>query len=212
MHGDVSGWCSPKFESHLGLEQGTHGVASVDRAQIVLGFHPIMSYRPVPGLVALFARGASCMTNPRAPHSKSCVAKGFSYADVVRVTMEHKNFGGSGSWGGNEQRIGGMPSGYGGWQGSMFGHGFPLVNTGFHLGHVGRAPYSGGGGGRYGGKDHPRGWAPQHHPAFGVAVGGVMAASTDRAGLTVARTGRTRRWVIMLKRHTLRRSTTSRLC
>jgi hypothetical protein len=57
MHGDASGRCSLKFESHLGLEQGTHGVASVDRARIVLGFHPIMSYRPVPGLVALFARG-----------------------------------------------------------------------------------------------------------------------------------------------------------
>jgi hypothetical protein len=67
----------------------------------MMGFHPSVSYRPIPSLVALFTRGASCTGNPRAPHSRSCAATSFSYTDVVKSSMEHRNFNGNDNRGGN---------------------------------------------------------------------------------------------------------------
>jgi hypothetical protein len=82
----------------------------------VMGFHPSVLYRPVPGLVALFARGGGEATsrkpNPRVPHSNTYAASGFSYVDVVKATMERGNFGGNDNMGGNGQRPGGGPSSF----------------------------------------------------------------------------------------------------
>jgi hypothetical protein len=69
--------------------------------------------------------------------------------------MERGNFSGNGTRGSNAQRFGGMASSYGGGQGSMFGHSGTPANNGFHPGHARRVPYSRGGGGRYGGREHP---------------------------------------------------------
>jgi hypothetical protein len=80
--------------------------------------------------------------------------------------MDRGNFNANSNRGSNGQRFGGVLPGHGGGQGAMFGQGrFPLVNSGFHPSHVGRVSYLGGGGGRYGGRDCPRGQAP-HHSAF----------------------------------------------
>jgi hypothetical protein len=64
----------------------------------------------------------------------------------------------------------------------------------FHLGHASHAPYSGGGGGLYSSRDHPRDWAP-HRPTFGghgnkgfinnegAALGNGSWGGRDRLGL-----------------------------
>jgi hypothetical protein len=75
---------------------------------------------------------------------------------------------------------------------SAEGGGFPLANGGFNPGHAGHALYSGGGGGRYGIRDHPRGWAP-HRPTF---EGHVSRGFISSEGATVAGGSRgSRHWL-----------------
>jgi hypothetical protein len=119
--GDIIGRAGSNFEQSLGRIQGKQGVA--ERVIITLGFHPNMPYRPVPGLVALFARWASHSRNPRALHTHSCAATSFSFVEVVRASMERGNFNKNGNRGGSGQQYGGAPPGHDGDQGSMFDRG-----------------------------------------------------------------------------------------
>jgi hypothetical protein len=115
----------------------------MERVVTMLGFHPSMPYRPVLGLVALFARGASRGGNPKALHTCSCAATGLSFVEVVMASMERGSFNDNGNRSDGRQRFGGVPPGHGGGQVSMFGWGgFPPVNNGFHPSHAGCAPYS----------------------------------------------------------------------
>jgi hypothetical protein len=45
---------------------------------------------------------------------------------------------------------------------------FVGANQGFHLGYAGRGPYTGFGGGRYGGRGRPGSRLLVHHPGFVV--------------------------------------------
>jgi hypothetical protein len=92
--------------------------------------------------------------------------------------MERGNFSGNDNMGGNGWRPGDASSGFGSGQGLMFGHGFPPVNNGFRPGHDARAPYTGGDGGRFGGRDRSGGWAPHHRPTIG-GRGGCGLGSFD---------------------------------
>jgi hypothetical protein len=67
-----------------------------------MDLHPNVSYHPVPGLVALFARAASCTRNPRAPHTHPHATTGFSYTIVVKSPMENGKFN-DGNRGYNQQ-------------------------------------------------------------------------------------------------------------
>jgi hypothetical protein len=80
-----------------------------------MGLHPNVSYHLVPGLVALFAKVASCTRNTRAPHTHPHATTGFSYAVVVKSPMENGKFNGGNrgynqwyggvSWARHETRI-----------------------------------------------------------------------------------------------------------
>jgi hypothetical protein len=99
------------------------------------------------------------MGSPRVPHSRPHPPACFSYAVVVKSSMECGNFNSNGNRGSNAWWFGCTASSYGGGQGSMFGpSGFPLANNGFHPGHNSHAPHSGGGWGRYSVRDHHGGW------------------------------------------------------
>jgi hypothetical protein len=65
-----------------------------------MGVHPNVSYCPVPGLVALFARATLCARNPRAPRSHPWASSGFSYAPVLMSRMDRGNFNDNGNRGG----------------------------------------------------------------------------------------------------------------
>lgn len=137
---------------------------------------PLMSYRPTPGLVALFANTAFRREiNPRAPHTFLRTHAAISYADVARRPMD--NGGNNNAM--NNQR-GGNSGGRGSGQGGFVGpRGFQAnANQGFHPGYDSRGTYIGRGGGRYtrgraggrpvggrapsrGGIGGRRGWGPQ---------------------------------------------------
>jgi hypothetical protein len=122
-----------------------------------------MSYCPVPGLVTLFARTTTYTQNPRAPHSRPLAASGFSYGAVIRsLAMDNGRFNGGDM--GTKQHFDGAPSVQGSGQGLSFNRGsFQPRNHAFHPSYVGCGPYTGFGGGRYGG----RGAQPlAHHPSF----------------------------------------------
>jgi hypothetical protein len=77
-----------------------------------------VSYQPIPGLVALFARAATSINqNPRAPHMRSLSATGFSYVDVVKSPMDGGRFNGVNR--GVNQRLSGSLSGHDSGQGSV---------------------------------------------------------------------------------------------
>jgi hypothetical protein len=102
----------------------------------MMGFHPSVSYRPIPGLVALFTRGHRVRETLEHLTHAPAQPQAF-YTDVVKSSMEHRNFNGNDNRGGQCMWFGGVTSGYGGGQGSMFGYGgFPPANNGFHPGHV----------------------------------------------------------------------------
>jgi hypothetical protein len=124
-----------------------------------MGLHPNVPYRPVSGLVALFARQSSCYVNPRAPIVQPRTVTGFSY---VAVTMHPSENGRGNRVSGSQQWFGSSASGQGSGQGAFFDRGgFPPAHQGFHPGFAGRRPYPGHGGGHYGTRGRPGGWSAQ---------------------------------------------------
>jgi hypothetical protein len=142
-----------------------------------LGLHPNVSYQPTPGLVALFVRAASQISqNPRALHLSPLSAFSFSYVAIVKVLMDSGRFNGRNR--GVNQSISGSSSGNGSRQGSALNHGgFQSLHQGFHPGYAGRGSFMGYGD-RYGGRGQSGGRPPFHHPGFAVQKGrGFSGAS-----------------------------------
>jgi hypothetical protein len=129
------------------------------------------------GLVALFGRASSHPTKPRVPHTQLCAVTGFSYATVTMNPVEN----GRGGRGTRFQQWAGVSTvGQGSGQGSMFGRGgFPSMTQGFHPGYDSRGPYSGYGGGRYGGRGRPGDW--QRNPM--VVLQGVRGRMRGTTGV-----------------------------
>jgi hypothetical protein len=139
---------------------GDHAlVDTCSRAQSVRSLYPNVSYCPISGLEALSIGSGNHKQNPRVPHCCNHIATAFSYAAIVKKAMDHsKNLGNDNRRSTNSQRYGGSSSGQGMGQGSLHGcGGFSPSNLGFHLGFAGSGPYTGRGGGRYEGRDRPRG-------------------------------------------------------
>jgi hypothetical protein len=122
---------------------------------------------------------------PRPPRTRPRAVTGFSYAAVLKASMERANSHDFGNRGGFQCHFGGSTASQGNGQGAMFGRGgYPSVNGGFLLGCGGRGPFMGGGG-RFGSRDHPGGWVPQHRPTYGNhggRVGGATEGHTPSFG------------------------------
>jgi hypothetical protein len=84
------------------------------RACTTIQLYPNVPYRPIPGLVALFARSGTWTANPRAPHTRPQSAAASSYASVAETPTERANANG----GTNRASIN---QGQGAGQGSMAG-------------------------------------------------------------------------------------------
>jgi hypothetical protein len=142
--GDIRGFSISNSKATMAREQGLASMEFPGRAIYMVGLHPSMPYCPIPRLVALFARGATCAGNPRAPRTQPGASTGFLYAVVLKAPMERVNFHDNGNRGGFHHRFGGSAAGQGSDQGAMFGRGgFPLATGRFHPGHVGRGPHLG---------------------------------------------------------------------
>jgi hypothetical protein len=98
--GDIRGFSISNSTATMGREQGLASMEFPGRVIYMVGLHPSMSYCPVPRLVALFARGATCAGNPRAPQTRPGAVTGFLYAAVLKAPMERANFHNNGSIGG----------------------------------------------------------------------------------------------------------------
>jgi hypothetical protein len=84
----------------MGQDQGQHGDVSSEKVIIMMGFHPSVSYRPIPGLVALFTRGHHVRETLEHLTHAPAQPQAF-YTDVVKSSMEHRNFNGNDNRGGN---------------------------------------------------------------------------------------------------------------
>jgi hypothetical protein len=144
VSGDINAISNLNFEEITDRALGRTDRESSQWAAHMIGFHPNVPYRPVLGLVALFARASSCAGNPRVPHSHPRASSGFSYVAMLRSTMEQGNFNDATNRGGFNRHFGGSVSGQGSGQGTMFGRGgFPPAMNGFHPGHAGCGPHLG---------------------------------------------------------------------
>jgi hypothetical protein len=103
--GEVRGSQGSNFKRKACHNQDDQWVAGLERTGKSLGFHSSVPYRPIPGLVALFARRAPRTENPRAPRTRSCTSTGFSFAEVVRTSMDRGSFNGNNIRGGNGRRF-----------------------------------------------------------------------------------------------------------
>jgi hypothetical protein len=58
--GDIRGFSNSNSKEAVGRAQELETKESSGRVVYTVGLHPSVPYHPVPGLVALFARGARC--------------------------------------------------------------------------------------------------------------------------------------------------------
>jgi hypothetical protein len=186
--GVVKGFRISNFKKGLGRDQAQANCGKRTGAGTKMGLHPNVPYRPVPGLVALFARQSSCSVNPRAPIVQPRAVTGFSY---VAVAMHPSENGRGNRVSGSQQRFGSSASGQGSGQGAFFGKGgFPPAHQGFHPGFAGRGPYAGHGGGRYGTRGRPGGWSAQQRGGFAGRRGQGSGASEGQSMDVGTRDGR----------------------
>jgi hypothetical protein len=89
--GDIRGFSISNSKGVVGRDQRLETKEFSESAIYTAGLQPSVSYRPVPRLVALFARGARCAVNPRAPRTWPGATTGFSYAVILRAPMERVN-------------------------------------------------------------------------------------------------------------------------